>query len=66
MRVVPYTSAVGSLMYAMLCTKPDICFVVGMVNRRHSKLGPTHCVAIKHILKYLQRIRDYIYAGLPL
>jgi hypothetical protein len=53
-------------MYAMLCTKPDICFVVGMVNRRHSKLGPTHCVAIKHILKYLQRIRDYIYAGLPL
>ena len=25
MRRVPYASAVGSLMYAMLCTRPDIC-----------------------------------------
>ena len=33
MRGIPYASAVGSLMYAMLCTKPDICFVVGMVSR---------------------------------
>ena len=33
MRQVPYTSAVGSLMYAMLCTKPDICYSVGMVSR---------------------------------
>ncbi|RVW21514.1 Retrovirus-related Pol polyprotein from transposon TNT 1-94 [Vitis vinifera] len=28
MRRVPYASAVGSLMYAMLCTRPDICFAV--------------------------------------
>jgi hypothetical protein len=33
MRDVPYASTVGSLMYAMLCTRPDICFAVGMVNR---------------------------------
>ena len=32
MRKVPYTSAVGSLMYAMMCTRPDICFAVGMVS----------------------------------
>ncbi|XP_070036266.1 uncharacterized protein [Nicotiana tomentosiformis] len=31
MKAVPYVSAVESLMYAMLCTRPDICFVVGMV-----------------------------------
>ncbi|RVW18166.1 Retrovirus-related Pol polyprotein from transposon TNT 1-94 [Vitis vinifera] len=30
MKAVPYASAVGSLMYAMLCTRPDICFAVGM------------------------------------
>ena len=30
---IPYSSAVGSLMYAMLCTRPDICFVLGMVSR---------------------------------
>ncbi|KAK4839943.1 hypothetical protein QYF36_026125 [Acer negundo] len=29
---VPYASAVGSLMYAMLCTRPDICFAVGIVS----------------------------------
>ena len=33
MRQVPYTSAVGSLMYAMLCTRSDICYSVGMVSR---------------------------------
>ena len=33
MSKVPYASAIGSLMYAMLCTRPDICFAVGMVSR---------------------------------
>ena len=33
MRRVPYASAVGSLMYAMLCTKPNICYAVGIVSR---------------------------------
>ena len=32
-RQVPYASAVGSLMYAMICIRPDICYSVGMVNR---------------------------------
>jgi hypothetical protein len=36
MRNIPYASAVGSLMYAMLCTRPDICFAVGMVSRYQS------------------------------
>ena len=39
MKEVPYASAVGSLMYAMLCTRPDICFAVGMVSRYQSNLG---------------------------
>ena len=32
MRQVPYASAIGSLMYAMLCTRPDIYYSVGMVS----------------------------------
>ena len=57
---IPYASAVGSLMYAMLCTRPDICFAVGMVSRYQSNPGPEHWTAVKHILKYLRRTKDYM------
>ena len=60
MRQVPYASAVGSLIYAILCTRPDICYSVGMVSRYQSNLGPKHWQAVKHILKYLWRTRDYM------
>ena len=60
MRQVPYASAVGSLIYAMLCTRPDICYSVGMVSRYQLNLGPKHWQAVKHILKYLRRTRDYM------
>ena len=60
MRRIPYASAVGSLMYAMLCTKPDICYAVGVVSRYQSNPGPEHWIAMKHILKYLRRMRDYM------
>ncbi|RVW32749.1 Retrovirus-related Pol polyprotein from transposon TNT 1-94 [Vitis vinifera] len=32
MKNIPYASAVGSLMYAQVCTRPDIAFVVGNVR----------------------------------
>jgi len=33
---IPYASALGALMYVMLCTRPDICFVVGLVSCHQS------------------------------
>ena len=51
----PYASAVGSLMYAMLCTRPDIFYVVGVVSQYQSDPGVEHWTAVKHILKYLKR-----------
>jgi len=42
MEDVPYQSAVGSLMYAMICTRPNIAYVVGVVSRFLSNWGPTH------------------------
>ncbi|TYK28893.1 gag/pol protein [Cucumis melo var. makuwa] len=60
MRHIPYASAVGSLMYAMLCTKPDICYAVGIVSRYQSNPGLAHWTAVKTILKYLRRSRDYM------
>ena len=65
MRRVPYTSAVESLMYAILCTRLDICHAVGVVSRFQSNPGLEHWIVVKHILKYLRRTRDYIlvYSG---
>ena len=42
MRGIPYASAVGSLMYAMLCTRPDIYFFIGMVSRYQSASSEEH------------------------
>ncbi|XP_070010450.1 secreted RxLR effector protein 161-like [Nicotiana sylvestris] len=60
MKAVPYASAMGSLMYVMLCTRPDICFVVGVVSRFQSNPGREHWTTVKHIIKYLKRTRDYM------
>ena len=57
---IPFASAIGSLMYAMLCTRPDICYAVGIVSRYQSDPGEEHWIAVKHILKYLRRTRDYM------
>ena len=57
---IPFASAVGSLMYVMLCTRPDICYAVGIVGRYQSDPGEEHWIAVKHILKYLRRTRDYM------
>ena len=57
---IPYSSAIGSLMYAMLCTRPDICFAVGMVSRYQSDPGLAHWTAVKHIIKYLKRTKDHM------
>lgn len=42
MKKVPYASAVGSLMYAMVCTRPDIAHAVGVVSRFLSNPGKDH------------------------
>ena len=47
MERVPYASAVGSLMYAMVCTRPDIAYAVGSVSRFLANPGREHWNAIK-------------------
>ncbi|CAH9062481.1 unnamed protein product [Cuscuta epithymum] len=54
MSAVPYSSAVGSLMYAMVCTRPDIAQAVGTVSRFLSNPGKEHWEAVKWILRYLK------------
>jgi Reverse transcriptase (RNA-dependent DNA polymerase) len=54
MRNVPYASAVGSLIYAMVCTRSDIAHAVGVVSRFLSNPGKAHWNVVKWILRYLR------------
>ncbi|KAL0551898.1 hypothetical protein IC582_010990 [Cucumis melo] len=54
MSKVPYASAVGSLMYVMVCTRPDIAHAVGVVSRFMSNPGKQHWEAVKCIMRYLR------------
>jgi hypothetical protein len=47
MNKVPYVSAIGSLMYAMVYTRPDIAHAVGVVSRYMSNPGKQHWEAVK-------------------
>jgi hypothetical protein len=51
---VPYSSAVGSIMYLMVCTRPDIAHAVSVVSRYLSCPGRVHWEAVKWILRYLK------------
>ncbi|KAG6689840.1 hypothetical protein I3842_11G194500 [Carya illinoinensis] len=66
MNRIPYASAIGSLMYAMVCTRPDIAQAVGVVSSSQQNLGNDHeqvvpvtvfvavlclCLVIGHLLE---------------
>jgi hypothetical protein len=60
MEKVPYASAVGSLMYAQVCTHPDIAFIVNAFGIYLSNPGLGHWKAVKKVLRYLQGTKDYM------
>jgi hypothetical protein len=59
MKKIPYSSVVGSLMYALMCTRSDISFVVRMVSKYYSNPGKSHWKAVKRILRYLKGNVNY-------
>lgn len=59
MAEVPYASAVGCLMYAMVCTRPDLAQAVSQVSKYMSNPGRRHWDAVKWILRYLRGTSDY-------
>jgi hypothetical protein len=67
MYCVPYASAVGSLMYAMVCTRPYISHEMGVLSRYMSKLGKEHWTTIKRVFRYLCGTASYglCYQGRP-
>ncbi|GJX15406.1 hypothetical protein Tco_0216238 [Tanacetum coccineum] len=67
MKKVPYASVVGSIMYVVRCTRPDVAFAQNLVSRYQQNPRKLHWVTVKHILKYLRNTKDMflVYGGNP-
>ena len=66
MSKTPHASAIGSIMYAMLCTRPDVSYALIITSRYQSDPDESHWIVIKNILKYPRRSKDMflVYGGL--
>jgi len=64
---VPYASAVDSLIYVMVCTRPNIAHAVGVLSRFMSKPGKEHWTTVEQVFRYLCGTSDYglCYQGRP-
>src|SRR4051812_2552765 len=65
MNLKPYASGTCSIIYAMLCTRPDVAHAISLTRRYQSVLGLEHWTAVKNIFKYLRRTKDMfiVYGG---
>ena len=54
-----YREIVGSLVYAMVCTRPDLCYVVTKLSQHLSKPTSSDWVILKHVFQYIKGTIDY-------
>ena len=58
MRNIPYQEAVGSLMYVVIATRPDIAYAVSYLVRFMLNPGHAHWEAVKRVIRYLKGTKD--------
>ncbi|WVZ23807.1 hypothetical protein V8G54_002351 [Vigna mungo] len=54
MESVPFSNGIGSIMYGMVCTRPDVAHGVSVLSQFMVNPGPTHCEALKWMLRYIR------------
>ena len=54
-----FQSAIGSLMYAMLETRPDIAYAVAKLSQFASNPNDIHLKALKHLFRYIKGTLHY-------
>ncbi|XP_059221384.1 uncharacterized protein LOC131995997 [Stomoxys calcitrans] len=54
MSEIPYQQAIGSLLFASQCTRPDICLAVNKLSKFNKCPGKEHWSAVKRIFRYLK------------
>jgi hypothetical protein len=60
MKSIPYASDVESIMYAQVCTHPDLAFITGLLGRFQYKSRMKHWKAIKEVLCYMPETKHYM------
>ena len=60
-----YASAIGSIMYAMICMRPDVAFAISLTSRYQANPSESHWATVKTISKYLKRTKEMflVYGG---
>jgi len=54
-----YQSMIGSLMYAMTATRPDIAYAIGVLSRYNHDPSNEHMIALKRVFRYLNGTKDW-------
>ncbi|KAL1546622.1 secreted RxLR effector protein 161-like protein [Salvia divinorum] len=59
MSAIPYANIIGSIMYTMICTRPDVAQAISVANRYMANHGREHWSALKWIMRYLKGSTGY-------
>nr|GEW72653.1 zinc finger, CCHC-type [Tanacetum cinerariifolium] len=63
MKNVPYASAIGFIMYAVRCTRPNVAFAQNVTSQFQQNPDDIHWTTVKNILKYLKNTKDMFLTG---
>lgn len=58
MQEVPYANVIGSIMYAMICTRPDVAYSISILSRFISNPGKPFWHQLKWLMRYLNGTLD--------
>ena len=58
MSQVTYAFAIGSIMDAMICIRPDFLYSISMTSHYQANPSESHWTTTKNILKYLRTTKD--------
>ena len=58
MRDVPYTQAIGCLLWPVVISCPNAAFAVGILSQFIQNLGPAHWEGVKRIITYLRNMKN--------
>ena len=53
MENIPYANAIGTIMYAMISTRPDLAYAISTLSRFMSNPGKPYWEALKYLLRYI-------------